>query len=112
MNKRLIDNLKNGDRIIILVGGAIIISLGLVALSLYIYNTSGAAQLDLSRPGYKSISKQVKSTDDSSKFSDKGSVDKSTIEQFKQLFDTEASKVRSSNSFSDDALSLKNLETK
>lgn len=112
MNKRLINNLKSGDRIIILVSGAIIVSLGLVALSLYLYNTSGAAQLDLSRPGYKSISKQVKSTDDSNKFSDKGSVDKTTVEQFKQLFDTEASKVRNGNSFSSDVLSLKNLENK
>lgn len=45
-------------RFIVLLVAAILISLVLTAVSLAIYNSSGAAQLDLSRPGYRSVSDQ------------------------------------------------------
>ena len=46
-------------RLVLLLVATITISLVLTCVSVIIYATSGAAQLDLSRPGYRSVSDQV-----------------------------------------------------
>lgn len=51
-----------------IVAGAIAISLVLVAISMVLYNQSGAAQLDLSRPSYEAVRSQAQQTDALSAF--------------------------------------------
>lgn len=50
-------------RFLLLIIMSIAISGGLVAVSMAMYNVSGAAQLDLSRPGYNDVRDQVDKTD-------------------------------------------------
>jgi hypothetical protein len=83
----------------------------LVGVALALYVSSGAAQLDLSRPGYKSVREQVTRTEVFDGFSSNGSLNKDTVDEFRKLYATQAEKATNVDSFagtvmSDQALSL------
>lgn len=92
-------------RFLLLVGGSISVALILVAISMKLYNTSGAAQLDLSRPGYEHVSEQVQRTDVFKGFSSTGEVDKQTFEDFRGMYNERAAQASDVNSFSGDVMS-------
>lgn len=96
-------------RFIGMMVGAIAISLFLVGVSMALYNSSGAAQLDLSRPGYQSVRDQVVSTDDFDSFPTSGAIDKETLDQFRQLYSEQASQATSVDAFGGDVMSDKAL---
>jgi len=90
---------------------AIVASTFLVGIAMNLYNSSGAAQLDLSRPGYKSVRKNVVQDTDVEAFPSTGTIDKAAIDQFTRMYNTRAKSVSGANSFdpgamSDDALQL------
>lgn len=97
-------------RLLALLIAAIILTLILTTISLTIYNRSGAAQLDLSRPGYRSVSGQIEkdTTDDS--FSASGAVNKEVIKEFIKLYDAQADKAKSVDAFNGDPLNPEVLE--
>lgn len=88
-----------------LVAGVICLALVLVVVALQLYNTSGAAQLDLSRPGYQDVRKRAIHNDNTMSFSSSGPVDQSTVDQFTKLYDERAKNVLSVDSFDEAALS-------
>lgn len=88
----------------------VLIALTLTAVSVVIYNVSGAAQLDLSRPGFRSVSGEVEKTDAIDTYSATGDVSKDTIEQFIKLYDTQASKAKAIDAFNGDPLNPEVLE--
>lgn len=88
----------------------VLIALTLTAVSVVIYNVSGAAQLDLSRPGFRSVSGEVEKTDAIDMYSATGSVSKDSIEQFIKLYDAQASKAKAVDAFSGDPLNPDDLE--
>lgn len=93
------------NRVLLFVFVAIIISILLAFYSMYLYNNSGAAQLDLSRPGYKEArSKATDSISDFQNFPQTGSVSQSTIDEFKELYEKQASKIKSFDAFGTDPL--------
>jgi hypothetical protein len=92
-------------RFMLLIAGTIVISLILVVTSVIIYNVSGSAQLDLSRPGYQSVSDQVdetaKSIEDYAAF---GPVNSDTVKEFQALYETQAAKATAVDAFNGDPL--------
>ena len=82
----------------------VIIAVFLTVFSMVIYTQSGAAQLDLSRPGYKSVSNQVQIDDTTSVFQASGPVDKSVIEEFTKMYDEQSQKAKSVDAFNGDPL--------
>ena len=82
----------------------VIIAVFLTVFSMVIYSQSGAAQLDLSRPGYKSVSNQVQIDDTTSVFQASGPVDKSVIEEFTKMYDEQSRKAKSVDAFNGDPL--------
>jgi len=86
------------------------IALVMTVVSVVIYNTSGAAQLDLSRPGYRSVSDKVERTDKIDTYSASGPVNKETIEEFIKLYDTQAAKAKAVDAFNGDPLNPEVLE--
>jgi hypothetical protein len=65
-----------------------------------IYNSSGAAQLDLSRPGYVSVRSKVDTSDgDLQTYSANGTISKSVIDNFKALFKKQAQKIEAVDAF-------------
>jgi hypothetical protein len=85
---------------------SITISFVLVVISMAIYNSSGAAQLDLSRPGYVNVRSRASSLDSSYKdYATMGNIDEKVITEFDALFKLQSSKITTATVFSGDPLS-------
>ena len=97
-------------RFFLLVSAAIVASLVLVTVSLAIYNLSGSAQLDLSRPGYQAVSDQVNRDDSIDEYSASGDVTLKTIDEFLALYDEQATKAKAVDAFNGDPLNPSLLE--
>lgn len=98
-------------RFLLLVAMSVGIAFVLVSISMTLYATSGAAQLDLSRPGYKSVISQAVNTDESfGNYSPIGKLDQASINEFKTLYDEQATKAKAVDAFSGDPLDPDVLE--
>lgn len=97
-------------RITLLLIITVIIAITLTAVSVAMYNSSGAAQLDLSRPGYRSVSDKVEKSDKIDVYSASGVVTKESIEEFMKLYDEQASKAKAVDAFNGDPLNPEVLE--
>lgn len=86
-------------RLVVFVVSSIIIALVLVTISLSLYASSGAAQLDLSRPGYQAVQSQVEQTDKFKSFPSTGAVDDETIAEFRKLYEDQVKQVTSTDAF-------------
>lgn len=88
----------------------VLIALALTAVSMFAYNASGTAQLDLSRPGVKSVSNKVDKTDKVTEYSAFGAVNKDTIDEFTKLYDNQAANAKGVDAFNGDPLNPDILE--
>lgn len=96
-------------RFLLMIGIAVVIALTLVGVSLGLYASSGAAQLDLSRPGYQSVRDQARKTDDFSGFEDTGPINMDTLEEFRQLYEQRAEEATNFDTFGGNVMSDKEL---
>ncbi len=93
-------------RFLIFICGSLLISFVIVLASMEMYNGSGAAQLDLSRPGYMSVRSMAgKNEDDFQSFSSSGQISKDIINQFKALYEKQSKKIKDVDAFVSDPLS-------
>lgn len=97
-------------RYLLLIACTIGVALVLVITSMTIYNVSGSAQLDLSRPGYQSVSSQVDHSDTIDNYSASGPVNRTTVDQFTKLYDDQANKAKAIDAFNGDPLNPEVLE--
>lgn len=88
----------------------VFVALILTVISMIAYNVSGTAQLDLSRPGYSSVSNKVDKTDKITEYSAFGSVNKETIDEFIKLYDEQVVKAKAVDAFNGDPLNPEVLE--
>ncbi len=91
-------------RIVLFVGSSIVIALVLVSVSMALYASSGAAQLDLSRPGFQAVQSQVERSSTFKSFPASGKVDNETIEQFKALYEEQVKQVTANDAFNPSVL--------
>jgi hypothetical protein len=96
-------------RFMALVAMTILIALFLVSVALALYASSGAAQLDLTRPGYQSVRNQAGRSTTFDGFPSSGTLNKETIGQFRKLYDQQAEKATNVDSFAGNAMSEKAL---
>jgi len=101
---------RDEHRFLILIVGTIVISIVMVIASLMIYNLSGSAQLDLSRPGYQEVSNKVDRNDEITNYSAFGPVNKATVTEFTDLYDVQAEKAKAVDAFNGDPLNPEVLE--
>lgn len=92
-------------KFMVLVALTIVISIILTIVSLWLYRTSGAAQLDLSRPGYESVRERASQTDEITSFSASGPLDGQVLDDFRALYDDELKKITELDNFGSDVLS-------
>lgn len=97
-------------RLALLLVGTVLTAITLTVISMIIYSSSGAAQLDLSRPGYRSVSSQVDSNDEIDSFSSSGPVNKQTVQDFMNTYDKQAAKAKAVDAFNGDPLNPDVLE--
>lgn len=92
-------------KFMLMVTGSIVIAIFLVGVAMALYASSGAAQLDLSRPGYVSVRKQATRSDQFDSFSASGKIDQTALDQFRKLYDEQAKKVTGIDSFGGNVMS-------
>lgn len=98
-------------RFLLLIALTVSIALVLVGISMALYASSGTAQLDLSRPGYRSVSSQAVNTDsDFENYAIFGQIDKSALAEFNALYQKQAVKAKAVDAFSGDPLDPDVLE--
>jgi len=79
---------------------SILVSAVVVNISMQMYNSSEAAQLDLSRPGYVSVRSKVDTSDsDFQTYPANGPMNKGVIDDFKELFKKQAQKIEAVDAF-------------
>jgi hypothetical protein len=88
----------------------VLIATTLTIVSMAIYNSSGAAQLDLSRPGYRSVSDKIDTKDTIDGYGSTGTVNTNTIKDFIKQYDDQAAKAKGVDAFSGDPLNPDVLE--
>lgn len=108
-NKSLVEaeelTFQDKHRFMIMIVLSIFISSVLVAISMALYYSSGAAQLDLSRPGYKDVRAQVINNDNFQNYSSSGPINQTTISEFSVLYAEQSKKTESVDAFGGDPLS-------
>lgn len=100
-------------RLSLFIGGAVTIAAAIVVVSLAIYDISGTAQLDLSRPEYANV-RQEAIDDSPNAFPDSGVITEETLHEFRTTYEEQAVKTTKINAFdaaalSDDTLGLGGL---
>jgi hypothetical protein len=101
---------REQHRFMLLIGATILIAIILVVTSIVMYNVSGSAQLDLSRPGYQSVSDKVDRDTAVTEYSAIGPVNKTTVDEFTKLYDEQATKAKAVDAFNGDPLNPEVLE--
>lgn len=105
---------KTVNQFPIFIAGSLTIAMILSGFSLWLYNESGAAQLDLSRPSYQEAREEAKKEEDkendngSNEFSADGTIDEKTISEFEKLYNERLKKIQA-DAFKEDPLSGKSL---
>lgn len=97
-------------RFLLLILITIVTAIILTSISIVMYNVSGTAQLDLSRPGYQSVSDQVETGNTIDDYAAFGPVNKSTVDEFTKIYDEQATKAKAVDAFSGDPLNPEVLE--
>lgn len=94
------------NRFTLLIISSIAVALSLVVISLFLYVSSGTAQVDLSRPGYSSVRDEVSDgNDDFTGFSSTGPIDKESLTQFEELYSKTANEATRTEVFHNDIIS-------
>lgn len=94
-------------KFMMLVVGTILIALGLVIISMRLYVSSGAIQLDLSRPGYMEglEDEDIATVRDFEDFPSSGEITKESLDEFRVLYDERLEEATVVDSFGGDVMS-------
>jgi len=104
------NSFKDKHRFLIFITGSMIISVFIVIVSMTMYNGSGAAQLDLSRPGYVSVRSQATAGDGYLKvYPADGEINANEINNFKSIFNSQVKKLKAIDAFGGSPLSADSL---
>ncbi len=91
-------------QLLMLLIGSITAALLLTVVSVFIYTQSGAAQLDLSRPGYRAVSDKVEYGPDMDTYDSTGPVTADSLKDFTTLYTEQSEKAKAVDAFSGDPL--------
>lgn len=91
-------------KFIVLIAASIILALILTVVSMTLYGWSGAAQVDLSRPGYQSVQKKANSSEKYEGFSATGEISNKVLDEFNTMYDKQSKKVVGVDAFGGNVL--------
>ena len=74
-------------RFFILIISSVLIAVSMTAIGLALYASSGAAQLDLSRPGYSEVRSQTNPDRQFEGFSNIGPINEASLSEFRSLYE-------------------------
>ena len=108
-NRERLVALLNQHRFTAVIGLVIMIALIMTSISLSLYVSSGTLQLDLSRPGYESVRKEI-SSQSSEDFPATGPITTKTMDSFQKQYAAQRSGLNSISQFQDSALDDDSLD--
>ena len=97
-------------RFFVLIAGVIVVSFILIGIGMYIYNTSGAAQVDLSRPGYKSVQAEASRQGVTDAYSATGDLTSDDFDNFNEMYNDHSRHVIGVDSFDPEPLADDTLQ--
>lgn len=89
----------------VLVAATIATSMLLVMIAMAMYSSSGAAQLDLSRPGYQAVQSQADRGESITGFPSTGPLTQKDLNTFRTMYDSQANQVLGYDGFGGDPMS-------
>jgi hypothetical protein len=96
----------NGKRnLLFLAALVLMVTFTLLAISFGLYKSSGAAQLDLSRPGYMQTKTSSEEANQHKDFSATGEINSEVVKEFKALYDEQVEDINQVDAFRSEALS-------
>lgn len=94
----------------VFIGGVVALAMILVTVSMWLYYSSDAFRLDLSRPEYMELRSEItKGTETKDAFEAQGSIDEDVLNDFLTRYTKEADKALKAKAFSNDVLSDEQL---
>lgn len=97
-------------KFLVMITASIVFAVALVVVSMRLYYTTGAAQLDLSRPGFTEIREQVSDQEDFDGFAATGEVNSAELSSFEKMYDEKLKDIEGVDAFAGDVLSPKALQ--
>lgn len=91
------------SRLYLLLAGVMATSLILVSVAMSVYNSSGAAQIDMSRPGFSSVQNKVKEESNTQTFPASGEFSQQTFKDFYKMYDERVNALESINAYNPEA---------
>lgn len=82
----------------------VVIAVLMTVISLSLYVSSGTLQLDLSRPGYESVRKNIVNPNNRSEFASSGPVNTEVLNEYQKRFDSQRGELNAIGSFKDAGL--------
>lgn len=92
-------------KFLLLVGATILTSMILVGVAMGMYASSGAAQLDLSRPNYQNVREKANRDERLTAFPATGKMTQDSLAQFRELYEPQSKRIVDFESFGGDPLS-------
>lgn len=87
----------------------IVIAIAMTGISLEIYKHSDAIKLDMSRPGYEKVRKQVEKSADDQPFDSNGTIDKRAIDDFENRMNKYQKELNSLGNYDSSTIDDENL---
>lgn len=97
-------------KIVVGLSSAIVVALTLTVVSMWIYNTSDVARIDISRPGYEKARESVIKGDETISFGATGTLDSNAMKDFQQLFDEKRKSLNAIGDFDGSIISDEQLK--
>lgn len=92
-------------RMFALVTVVIVIAIGMATAGVVLYNVSGTAQLDLSRPGFEGVATRIdEDLEDFETFSADGEINSDILEEFREMMEEQVDNARAYDAFGGDPL--------
>lgn len=107
--KHITKSIKEMPKFLVGLCGAVVLAVVMTIISVVLYTNSGVSSIDLSRPGYEQARKDLKPAETTKSFDPTGPLDGSTIDQFNQLYSSQATQTRSFGGFNDTTIDDTNL---
>lgn len=100
-------------RLTMLLGATVVIAIVFSGIGLWLYNASGTAQLDLSRPGYEGVGQELerdkKTQPVQTEYSATGPIDDAALKEFNELYTKQLDSMKKVDAFGGDPMSLDGL---
>ena len=88
-----------------MVALAVLVATIMTSVSILVYVSSGAINIDLSRPGYEQVREDTSASGPITQFQSSGPIDRNAIDDFNNRLESIQTEINNMNNFSTDVMS-------